>query len=448
MSTLRSSLLAACALLCAAAAAAQQPDQPTGFRCDTLPGVVDRVVAVAGDVPILSSQVEEEIFTQRAQNGQVPKTLSAFHDLCRSVISDLIDAEVMVQVAERDTTIKVSDSEISDGVEQQFHNVRQRFTSEVDFKNELARSGFQTPEEFRRWLTDSQRKAAFRNRLISKLKEDGKLKPVQPTEREMRAYFEQYQDQLPARPATLSFRNIVISPKASAPARDRTLAQADSIVAELRKGADFATAAKRFSQDPASKEQGGDLGWFRRGIMVPEFDAIVFRLRPGVISDPVETPFGFHIIQVQRIQPAEVQARHILLMPEIEAADADSADSLALRVSDQLRHGASFDSLAKLYHDPGEEREAEDVPVTQLPDEYKEGIGTADSGQVVAPFAIRKVMGLRRKYVVLEVTSRRTEGAIRYEDVKEQIRKKLSDDLATRRYLDRLRRATYVDIRL
>jgi peptidyl-prolyl cis-trans isomerase SurA len=446
---LRSPLLGAAALLFASAAWAQQPpDQPSGFRCDTVPGVVDRVVAVAGDVPILSSQVEEEIFTQRAANGQVPKTLPEFHALCRQVISDLIDAEVMVQVALRDTTIKVSDTEISDGVEQQFRNVRQRFTSEIDFRAELARSGFQTPEEFRRWLTDSQRKAALRNRLLSKLKDDGKLKPVQPTEREMRAYFDQYQDQLPPRPATLSFRNIVIAPKASASSRERALGQADSIVAELRKGADFATAAKRFSQDPASKDQGGDLGWFRRGIMVPEFDATVFRLKPGVISDPVETPFGFHIIQVQRIQPAEVQARHILLMPEIDAADADSADSLAYRVSARLRDGGSFDSLAKLYHDAGEEREAEDVPVTQLPDEYKEGIGNADSGQVVAPFAIRKAMGLRRKYVVLQVTRRRTEGAIRYEDVKEQIRKKLSDDLATRRYLDRLRRSTYVDVRL
>jgi hypothetical protein len=86
--------------------------------------------------------------------------------------------------------------------------------------------------------------------------------------------------------------------------------------------------------------------------------------------------------------------------------------------------------------------------VTQLPDEYKDGIGTADSGTVVPVFAIRKEMGLRRKWVVLQVMGRRTEGAIVYEDVKEQIRKRLSDDLATRRYVDRLRRATYVDIRL
>ena len=417
------------------------------FHCDTV-GTVDRVVAVVGDSPILASQVEEEIFQQRAQQGAIPKTLPEFHALCHQVVSDLIDAEVMVQVAARDTSIKVTDQEVADGVEQQFRNVRQRFTSEVDFRNELGRSGFQTPEEFRRWLTESQRKAALRNRLIEKLKNEGKLKPVQPTEKEMRAYFEQYRDQLPQRPATVSFRNIVVAPKPSAAAHDRALAQADSIVGELRRGADFATAAKRFSQDPASREQGGDLGWFRRGQMVTEFESVAFRLKPGVISDPVESPFGFHIIQVQRIQPAEIQARHILIMPEIGQSEADSAATLATRLVQALRGGASYDSLARLYHDPGEEREANDVPITQLPEEYKDGIGNADSGTVVPPFAIRKDMGLRRKYVVLEVTGRRAEGLIDYVDEKEQIRKRMSDDLGVRRYLDRLRRATYVDVRL
>lgn len=423
------------------------PGAPT-FHCDTATGTVDRVVAVVGDAPILASQVEEEIFTQRKEQADLPKTLPEFRGLCRQVISDLIDAEVMVQVAQRDTAIKVTDQEIADGVEQQFKNVRQRFTSELDFRSELSRSGFQTPEEFRRYLTDIQRKAALRNRLIEKLKNDGKLKPVQPTEKEMRAYFDQYQDQLPQRPATISFRNIVIAAKPSSDARERARRQADSIVAELRKGADFATAAKRFSQDPASKEQGGDLGWFRRGQMVPEFEAVAFHLKPGVVSDPVESPFGFHIVQVLRIQPAEIQARHILLMPEVSQGDADTAAALAGRVAEALRSRASYDSLARLYHDPGEEKEADDVPVTQLPDEYKEGIGAADSGQVVPPFAIRKEMGLRRKYVVLQIVNRRVEGTIKYEDVKDQIRKKLSDDLGVRRYLDHLRRATYVDIRL
>jgi peptidyl-prolyl cis-trans isomerase SurA len=436
-------------LLPPALPAQQDQPAPPQFRCDTAQNTVDRVVAMVGDAPILASQIEEEIFTQRAQTAELPRTEDGFRALCRQVISDLVDAELMVQVAQRDTAIKVTDQEIADGVEQQFRNVRQRFTSEPDFRRELSRSGFQTPEEFRRWLSDAQRKAALRNRLIEKLKGEEKLKPVQPTEQEMRAYFDQYKGELPARPATVSFRNIVVAPKPSAAARDRARAQGDSIVTELRKGADFATAAKRFSQDPASRDQGGDLGWFRRGQMVPEFESVAFSLKPGVVSDPVESPFGYHVIQVQRVQPAEVQARHILIMPDVSEADADSAAALANRIATALKAGASFDSLARLYHDPAEERETpDDVPVTQLPDEYKEGIGAADSGQLVGPFAIRKDMGLRRKWVILQVKGRRPEGAIRYEDVKEQIRKKLSDELAVRRYLDRLRRATYVDLRL
>jgi peptidyl-prolyl cis-trans isomerase SurA len=438
-------------LLLAAPLRAQEPEEsgPPQFRCDTTTGTVDRIVAVVGESPILASQVEEEIFTQRSQNGSQPKTEVEYQALCRQVVSDLIDAEVLVQAAQRDTSIKVEEQEIASGVDEQFRNIRQRFRSEPDFRGELAKSGFQTPEEFRRWLSENQRKAALRNRLIDKLRGEGKLKPVQPTDKEMRAYFDLYKDQLPVRPATISFRNVIVAPKATEEARERTRLQADSIVRELRKGADFATAAKRFSQDPASQEQGGDLGWFRRGQMVKEFEAVAFSLRPGVVSDPVESPFGYHIIQVTRIQPAEVQARHILLMPAVNQADADSAAATAAKVAAALKAGASFDSLSRLYHDPGEERDTpDDVPVNQLPEEYKAGIGAADSGQIVGPFEIRKEMGLRRKYVVLVVKARHPEGAVRYEDVKDQIRTRLAGEMAQKRYVERIRRSTYVDIRL
>jgi peptidyl-prolyl cis-trans isomerase SurA len=423
-------------------------EAPTGFRCESSPMVVDRIVAIVGDAAILASQLDEEIFTQRAQQSPLPKTEEEFRALCRQVVSDLIEGELMVQVAQRDTTIKVTDQEVADGVDQQFRNIRQRFTSEVDFRAELMKSGFQTPEEFRRWLGENQRKAALRNRLIEKLKGEGKLKPIQPTESEMRAYFEQFGSQLPQRPATISFRNIVVSPLPSPEAKARAKVLADSLVWALRLGADFGVAARRFSQDPGSKEQGGDLGWFRRGQMVPAFEAAAFSLKPGIISTPVETPFGFHIIQVLRIQPAEVQARHILIMPDIDSTDAANAEAMANEVARALRAGAPFDSLAQLAHDPSEEREAAGVPENQLPPEYKEAIGGADSGQVVPVFQIRKESGLRRKYVVLEVTGRRTEGAITYEDVKDQIRRRLSDDLALKHYLERLRASTYVEVRL
>jgi peptidyl-prolyl cis-trans isomerase SurA len=364
----------------------------------------------------------------------------------REVISSIIDEELLVQQALRDTAITVTDQEIADGVEQQVRKVRANFTSEVDYKNELRKAGFQTPEEYRRWLSDQQRRAALQNRLVDKLRTDGKLKAVAPTEQEMKAYFDAQKGNLGTRPATVSFRQIVLSPRSSVEAKARSKEQADSIVVELRRGADFAVAAKRFSQDPGSRDQGGSLNWFRRGVMVPEFERVAFGLKPGVISDPVESPFGWHIIQVERVQPAEVQARHILLIPAVDSANIDSARSLAETVRARLLAGASFDSLQRLHHDRSAEREAEHVPADKLPEDYGKVIAEADSGAVLPVFTIPGSGG-REQFVVLQVTDRRPQGDIRYEDVKDRIRQQLGQELAIRRYLDRLRSGTYVDVR-
>ena len=416
------------------------------FRCDTAP-TVDRVIAVVGDAPILASQVDEEVFSQRAEGVPLPPSDQRI-EFCRAAISRIIDAELLVQQALRDTAIKVTDEDIADAVEARVRQIRQRFTSEIDYRNELRAAGFQTPDEYRRWLIDQQRKQLLQSRLIEHLDAMGQLPNVAPTEKEMREYFEQQRSQLGRRPATVSFENIVIAPKPTEEAREAARALADSIARELRKGADFATAARRFSDDPASREQGGELNWFRRGIMVPEFEKVAFSLRPGVISDPVETPFGFHIIQVLRVQPAEVQARHILIRPEVTKANADSAAALAARVHAAAVAGASFDSLQRLYHDRSEEAEAEGVPIDKLPEDYRAGIDDVPAGQIAPLFTIRKEEGLRQKYVVLKVTERTPEGEVQFEDVRDAVRRRLGRELAIRRYLDRLRRAMYVEIRL
>ncbi|MGZ8391843.1 MAG: peptidylprolyl isomerase [Gemmatimonadales bacterium] len=406
---------------------------------------VDRVLAIVGNRPVLASQVEEEIFSRASQGAKLPTDPEALEAIRLQVVGSIIDEELLVQQAQRDTAITVTDEEIASGVEEQVKKVRGNFTSELDYRAELQKAGFQTPEEYRRWLTDQQRRAAFQNRLIEKLRADGKLKAVSPTEKEMKQFFEDQRASLGTRPATLSFRQIVISPQPSPGAKARTKAQADSIVLELRKGADFATAARRFSQDPGSKEQGGSLNWFRRGVMVPEFEQVAFSLKPGVVSDPVESPFGFHIIQVERAQPAEVQARHILLTPEVDSAHVDSARNRAEAVRKALMSGAHFDSLPRLHHDPSAEREAEAVPITKLPENYAKVIGRADYGAVVPVFTLPA--NGREQFVVLQVTGRRPEGDVRYEDVRDRIRQQLGEQLAIRRYLDRLRKATYVEIR-
>ena len=422
-----------------AAPAAQPMPRDTTF-------VVDRVVAVVGNRPVLASQVDEEIFSRQSQGAKIPTDPAGLKAVRQQIVSSIIDEELLLQQAQRDTAITVTDEEIASGVEEQVRKVRSNFTSEVDYTSELRKAGFQTPEEYRRWLTDQQRRAAFQNRLIEKLRNDGKLKPVAPTEKEMKEFFEEQKGSLGTRPATLSFRQIVVTPAPSPAAKAKTKAQADSIVLELRRGADFATAARRFSQDPGSKEQGGSLNWFRRGVMVPEFERVAFALKPGVVSDPVESPFGYHIIQVERIQPGEVQARHILLVPDIDSAHVASSRELAESVRNALVSGASFDSLQRLYHDRSAEREAENVPVTKLPENYAKAIGEAGRDSLLPVFAMPG-SGSREQFVVLQDTDRRPEGEIKYEDVRDRIRQQLGEQLAIRRYLDGLRRSTYVEIR-
>jgi peptidyl-prolyl cis-trans isomerase SurA len=407
---------------------------------------VDHVVAVVGNVPILSSQVEERIFANQQSGRVVPTNPDSLLAMRRQVLSDLVDEEVLVQAAQRDTSIKVTDQDVADAVDQQIRQIRSTFTSELQYKDELKKAGFISPEEYRRWLTDQQRRTLLQNHLISSLFDNEKLKPITPTDKELRDYFNSAPNK-ETRKAAVAFKQIVVAPRASDAARKVAFATADSIAKALRAGADFATTAKRFSEDPGSREQGGDLGWFRRGQMVRAFEDVAFRLKPGVISDPVESPFGYHVIQVERVQPTEVQARHILITPKVTAAEADSAHALADRLRAEVTSGASFDSLQRIYSDSSEERSFDLIPVDQLPAAYRLVIST-DSGVTTPVFALpNPADSLRTKWAFAQVTGHRAEGPLRYDEVKDELRPQLAKQLAIQRYIARLRRDTYVEVR-
>jgi len=207
--------------------------------------------------------------------------------------------------------------------------------------------------------------------------------------------------------------------------------------------------AKRESMDPGSAKLGGDLGWNRRGSgFVPEFEAAMFSLPPGQLSPIVKTTFGYHIIRVDRVQPAEVKVRHILIAPVIDSNDVHVAELRADSAAEAWRKGANFDSLVAKYHDAGEEKGIlQPFPIDSLPESYQKAIENVQPTQVTAPFALKLGTGTT-KFAVLQIATRTAPGEYSLAEVRDRIRAQLAGQRQARDLLDSLRKETYVSLRM
>ncbi len=406
---------------------------------------VDKVVAVVGDQVILWSDVMSSINQQRAAGMQLPEDSAGQAQLARDALSGLVDEEILVQKAHL-LKIEVTPDEVNRSVDDQVKRVRSQFGTEEEYQAELRKAGFGTPEEYRRSLYEQLYRRALQQRAFEELRKTAVGRNV--GEAEVNEAFEKNRSQLQAAPATVTFRQVVVAPKASAASKAKAKAKADSLYAEIKKGGDFEQIAKRESMDPGSKAQGGDLGWNRRGAMVPEFERMMFALQPGQISPVFETAFGFHILRVDRVQAGEVKARHILIAPTIDSADIAAAKEEAQLVATQLRSGAAFDSVVAKHHDPAEEKGILQPFVRDsLPASYAVAVAGKKAGDVTDPFELASPRGAA-KYAVVQLVTVNEAGAYNEAEVKEKIRSQLVAEKATRSLLDQLRKETYVSIRL
>jgi peptidyl-prolyl cis-trans isomerase SurA len=410
---------------------------------------VDRIVAVVGTAAITNSQLEEELFGRQAEGLlKLPEDPIALARMKRQYVDTLIANELMFLEALNDTTVKVSAQEVSDAVDKVMRASRLRFKNDEDFQRELRAAGFQNVEEWRRQLFEQQRRGITIQRFRENLQAAGTLAPKNPTERELRKFYDDNLAQLPPQPATVSIRQLIIAPSFSDSSLEATKLQADSIIRELRGGADFAVAARRFSQDPGSAAQGGSLGWQRPDGFVRAFADAILRLPRGTISEPVVTEFGVHIIQVERMQPTEVLARHILLVPGVDTASQMAARSTIERLRAAVMAGSSFDSLQRIYHDPGEEKELLGFPIQQLYPNYATALEGTPVGGYTPIFELPVEGTGRSKWGFVRVLDRREPGPPVYELLKENLRRALAERMGEGAYIESLRAKSYVDIRL
>ncbi len=411
------------------------------------PADVDRVVAVVGTTPILYSELLDEVNVRRATNGlQIPTDSASREKLFRDVVNDMVGAELLVQRA-RAEKIEVDDDQINKQVDDQIKQVRAQFPSETEYRTALRANGLGTPDEYRKRSFEALKRSRMQQELLQKLRRDDKLAGSPVSDQELDEAYQQNVGHLPKREAMVSLRQIIVAPKPTPKARAVALAKAESLEVEIAKGGDFAQIAKRESQDPGSAAQGGDLGWNRRGAMLKEFDEMMFALPVGRVSPIVPTAYGYHIIKVDRAQPSEVKARHILIVPKLDTADQTRARLEADSVRAALARGADFDSLATRHHDPLENLNLPDFNRAELPAAYAAAIGDKGAGALVGPFPIDDPRTGLKKYVVLRVTSAVAAGDYPVSEVKARLRESVSDAKTYRKLVDTLRKATYVSVR-
>ncbi|MEO5697155.1 MAG: peptidylprolyl isomerase [Burkholderiaceae bacterium] len=406
---------------------------------------VDRVVAVVGDQVILWSDVINAINQQRAAGLEMPKDSASQLALAKDALNALVDEEILVQKAHL-LKVEVTPDEVNRTVDDQVKRVRGQFQTDDQYKAELKSAGFGTPEEYRRTLYEQFYRRALQQRAFEELRKTTVARNV--SDAEVQEAFDKNKSSLQAAPATVTFRQIVVAPKPTETAKKRARAKADSLLVEIRKGGDFELIAKRESMDPGSKAQGGDLGWNRRGAMVPEFERMMFALPPGQVSPVIETAFGYHIIRVDRVQAAEVKARHILIAPVVDSADIATSRVVADTVAQLMRRGTAFDSLVAKYHDPAEEKGILQPFVRDsLPAAYQTVVAGKKAGDVAGPFELTNPRG-GSKWAILQLVTVNEAGHYNEAEVKSRIREQLVAEKVSRTLLDELRKQTYVTLRL
>lgn len=408
--------------------------------------VVDRLVAVVGDSAVVHTQVAEELQRMALQGREMPEPGDPGYDQAfRTVLDQLVDRLLILQAAARDSLIQVDDAIIDQQVNEQITNLAQQFGGQTALQQALSQEGM-TLAEYR----DMLRSDAYMLR-VQQLYMQTQLRdapPVSVTEDELLERFQESRATLQQRPRTVTFRQVVVAPEASEASVEAARAEARAILDSIRAGADFAELAIRHSDDPGTAEAGGDLGWFRRGQMVREFEEVAFALFDGQLSDLVRSEFGFHIIRVERMRPGERQARHILIVPETAEADLARARGLAEDVAEQARSGVPLADLSEHHTDaaaPDSITMAFDQ-LGELPPSYGP-LRAASEGDVIGPIEY-EVGPNETRFAVVRVEEIREAGAYTFEDLRGRIAAQLRQEKQVERVLERLRERTYIDIRM
>ena len=301
--------------------------------------LVDGIIVKVDNQIVLRSEVEN-IYSQelaRAQGKPLPP------DLKCKILQSLVLNRLMLARAEVDS-VTVTDQRVNSELDRRMAYFVQQIGSEKKLEELYNKSLRALKEDLRGQVRDQLVQQEMQEKIAGK---------TTVTPREVKEYFEKVpKDSVPYFSTEVEVGQIVIPAQVNDAAKQAAIVKLNELRARILAGEKFETLAKEYSQDPGSAVEGGYLGFFKRGELVPPYEAAARKLEPGQLSPVVESQFGFHLIQLIERKGESYSTRHILLKPATGTTDVSASATKLARIRRQiLNDSISFAKAAKEYSD-------------------------------------------------------------------------------------------------
>ena len=343
---------------------------------------VDGVAAVVGDKVVLSSDVNQSLAMAVFQQKLDPnKDGDLIRSLKNNIINTIVNRKVVLIMAELDS-VEVDEKEVDRSLQQQIDNITQQAGGEDAAEKALGQPLRVFKREY--WYD-------VRDMLVTQKYQQTIMSKVDVNRTDVERFYKTYKDSIPPFPTTAKIRHLLLNIEPNETQIQKTTNLLKSIKNKiLSKEKSFEEMALQYSQDPSAKNAGGSLGFVKRGTLVTEFEAVAFNLKPGEISDPVKTQFGYHIIETQEIRGDKINVRHILLTPPITEEDESLAYKKAFALKDSAKTVEDFLQLVKTYSMDTETKESGGNlgwinPQTYPIPEFGMVLGQINSGECAGP---------------------------------------------------------------
>ena len=298
-------------------------------------GIIDKTIAIVGNEVIMLSQLEDEVQMMSAYGMMSDK-----NGRCE-ILETMMSSKLFLMQARLDS-LEVNNDNVEMMLTQQVDNVRQQLGGDAEVEKYFGKPLYKLRQEWRENFKDQALTQQMRQEIISKLPD--------LTPQDVREYVGRTDvEDLPMVPIKYQLSQICVYPDREAAGlavKERLLALRERIM----NGEKFSTLARIYSQDPGSALRGGELGMAPKSIFWPVFSDAAMALKPGVVSQIVETPDGYHIIDVLEKDGDMFNARHILLKPEYTSEDREEGFQLLDSLRNEiLAENMTFEVAAWAY---------------------------------------------------------------------------------------------------